>query len=175
MAMVIKITGHSAESFQKAARQVEAYRDELIDNNAAFLSILLDIGIMEGDKMNNSVAKGYEPPTFDKEDPLMSGGNSPKMLATLSLVGEDAAFVEFGAGVHYNGEAGSSPHPWGADLRFTIGSYGYGLGKNDSWHYQSGAGWKTSKGTEATMPLFHAGQAMRNNLMMVARQAFRSK
>ena len=175
MAMVIKITGHSAESLQKAARQVEAYRDELIDNNAAFLSILLDIGIMEGDKMNNSVARDYEPPTFDKEDPLMSGGNSPKMLATLSLVGEDAAFVEFGAGVHYNGEAGSSPHPWGADLGFTIGSYGMHQGLNDYWFYKEDGEWKKSHGTPAEMPLFRAGQAMRNNLMRVAREAFRSK
>lgn len=173
--MVIKITGHSAESLQKAARQVEAYRDQLIDNNAAFLSTLLSVGVREGYNYNNNVADDYDPPDFERVDPLMSGGSSPKMSATLSLVGEDAAFVEFGAGVHYNGNPGGSPHPLGAELGFTIGSYGMHQGLNDYWFYKEDGEWKKSHGTPAEMPLFRAGQAMRNNLMKVAREAFRSR
>lgn len=38
-------------------------------------------------------------------------------------------FIEFGAGIHYNGSAGSSPHPKGNEFGYTIGSYGKGLGK----------------------------------------------
>ena len=172
--MVIKITGHSAESLQKAAKKVEAYRDQLIDNNAAFLSTLLSYGVREGYNHNNNVAKDYDPPDFERVDPLMSGGSSPKMSATLSLVGEDAAFVEFGAGVHFNGHPGDSPHDLGAELGFTIGSYGMHQGYNDYWYYKEDGEWKKSHGTPAAMPLFRAKKEMEQRLVSVAKEAFRS-
>ena len=172
--MVIKITGHSAESLQKAAKKVLEYRDKVMDNNVIFLSKLLRAGTDEGYNYNNNVADDYDPPDFEKDDPLVSdGGISPNMTATLSLVGEQAVFVEFGAGIHYNGKAGSSPHDLGVELGYTIGSYGMGQGANDYWFHKEGGEWVQSEGTEAAMPLFRAGQAMRNNLVSKAREAFK--
>ena len=37
--------------------------------------------------------------------------------------GKDAVFMEFGAGVYFNGNVGDAPTPWGGNLGFTIGSY----------------------------------------------------
>lgn len=49
--------------------------------------------------------------------------------AKLIVEGRELLFIEFGAGIHYNGSAGSSPHPKGNEFGYTIGSYGKGLGK----------------------------------------------
>lgn len=49
--------------------------------------------------------------------------------------GEDVIWIEFGSGIYYNGSAGSSPHPRGAELGFVIGGYGEGKGKRKTWGY----------------------------------------
>lgn len=71
--------------------------------------------------------------------------------------GEHVAFIEFGAGVYHNGAAGNSPHPKGAELGFTIGSYGKGYGKYTSWGYYGDDGQAViTHGTAAQMPLYNA-------------------
>lgn len=79
-------------------------------------------------------------------------GNSRLVVAS----GEDVIWCEFGTGVYFNGSAGSSPHPKGAELGYTIGGYGIGNGKRAAWRYQSGAGIVETHGTPATMPLYKA-------------------
>ena len=70
--------------------------------------------------------------------------------------GKEAVFVEFGAGVHFNGSAGTSPHPKGTELGFTIGDYGKHKGSNDSWRFRDEYGTHSTRGTEAQMPLYRA-------------------
>ena len=90
------------------------------------------------------------------------------------LHGEKVAFIEFGAGIHYNTPAGQSPNPFGQQLGFTIGSYGLGLGANDSWRYQDLAGnWKTSQGTKAQMPMAKADQAIRDAFEQTIEEVFK--
>jgi hypothetical protein len=175
MAMVINITGHSEKSLLKAAKAVERYRDQVMANNAAFLSTLLSYGVREGYKHVNNVGDNYDPPDFDRVDPLMSDGNSPKASATLSLVGEQAVFVEFGAGIHYNGAPGTSSHDLGLKFGYTIGSYGMGQGRNEYWFYKEDGEWKKSEGTPTAMPLFKAKVEMEQRIPSVAKEAFRSK
>lgn len=69
--------------------------------------------------------------------------------------GQEVCFIEFGAGVYWNGGAGSSPHPKGVELGMTIGSYGKGQGANESWKYYDGR-WHTTHGTVAQMPMYWA-------------------
>lgn len=71
--------------------------------------------------------------------------------------GDDAVWVEFGAGVFYNGEAGQSPHPSGAELGMLIGEYGNGYGKRSAWGFYNDDGELVlTHGTEAQMPLYRA-------------------
>ena len=97
------------------------------------------------------------------------------MSSTIRLVGDDVAFVEFGAGIHFNGHPNSSPNPYGVKLGYTIGSYGLGQGLNEYWFYKDGGEWKVSEGTEATMPLFHASEAIKQEYLDVARKVFGGK
>lgn len=84
-------------------------------------------------------------------------------------------FIEFGAGIHYNGAAGSSPHPKGEEFGYTIGSYGQGKGKNESWVYYADSGeWVRSYGTEATMPMYKASVEIIQNIRKIAKEVFSS-
>ena len=96
-----------------------------------------------------------------------------KITGELILQGEKIAFVEFGAGIHYNGPAGQSPHPKGTQLGYTIGSYGYGMGRFESWYYEGEDGvYRISFGTKATMPLYSANEEMRKHLLEVVKEVF---
>ena len=96
--------------------------------------------------------------------------------ANLSVVvanGEDAVWVEFGAGVYHNGSPGSSPHPNGAELGFTIGSFGKGNGKKEAWgYYDENNELKLTRGTPATMPMYRAVQTVCNDIQNIAREVF---
>lgn len=87
--------------------------------------------------------------------------------------GTDAVFMEFGAGVYYNGAVGSSPNPWGANLGFTIGSYGLGQGKKEVWGYMGEDGKiHLTHGTPASMPLYKAVQSVSRDIVNIAREVF---
>lgn len=96
--------------------------------------------------------------------------------ANVSIVmasGPDAIWAEFGAGVYYNGPAGSSPHPKGSELGFTIGGYGKGNGKKETWGYISEGELVLTHGTPASMPMFKAMQAICAEVESVAKEVFR--
>lgn len=87
--------------------------------------------------------------------------------------GHDAVFMEFGAGVYNNGPVGSSPNPWGAELGYTIGSYGKGNGRKDVWVYVDGDGVKHfTHGVPASMPLYRAVQSVSKDIVRIAREVF---
>ena len=88
--------------------------------------------------------------------------------------GNDAVFVEFGAGVYNNGAVGSSPHPKGAELGFTIGSYGKGNGRKEVWGYYGQGGLTLTHGTPASMPMYRGMREACDQIAEIAREVFRS-
>lgn len=94
--------------------------------------------------------------------------------ATLVVEGRDLLFIEYGAGVHYNGHPHSSPHPYGVQKGYTIGDYSpKHLGLRDSWFYRDAGGLHRSYGTEATMPVWSAYQSIIANYKKIAQEVFR--
>lgn len=97
------------------------------------------------------------------------GDNTTVIIAN----GKDAVFMEFGAGVYYNGPVGSSPNPWGQEYGFTIGSYGHGNGRKEVWGYKGEDGEiHLTHGAPASMPLFNAVMSVRRDLVDIAREVF---
>lgn len=96
------------------------------------------------------------------------GGSITVVIAN----GEDAVWVEFGTGVYHNSTAGSSPHPRGAELGFTIGGYGKGLGKRQTWGYYEDGELKLTRGTPARMPMERAFLSVCNEIPGIAREVF---
>lgn len=86
--------------------------------------------------------------------------------------GEDAIWVEFGAGVYHNGSAGGSPHPKGSSLGFTIGGYGKGMGKKSVWGYYEDGDLRLTHGTPAVMPMYNAVKTVCDNISAIAREVF---
>lgn len=98
--------------------------------------------------------------------------NNRGNLSVVVAEGEDAVWVEFGAGVHHNSSPGSSPHPNGAELGFTIGNFGKGNGKKEAWGYYEEGELKLTRGTPATMPMYRAVQTVCDDIQSIAKEVF---
>lgn len=160
----------SQKSIQGAIKQLRQYQNSLKSKNELFVRRLSELGIPVIDR-NISLAQGDSDKNHNTYIKINSFGNFSR--ATLVCEGVDLLFIEFGAGIHYNTPAGSSPHPKGQELGYTIGSYGKGKGKNDSWTYESETGeWVRSYGTEATMPLCKTSVEIMQNIRKIAKEVF---
>lgn len=163
----------STDSIENAIQQIRWYKEELRYKTSIFVQRLAEIGIIVID--SHKFTEGDSDTSFEGVTSyvrLEEGSTSSK--AILYLDGKDVAFVEFGAGVHYNGSVGSSPNPNGQKFGFTIGSYGKGQGANDSWVYydEESGKFKTSHGTKAAMPMYYAHKYMCENFARVAKEVF---
>lgn len=168
--MVITINGLSADSLRKAAKKVRAYQNRVADNNVAFVRDLAQKGI-DVASHNLSADRKYELPYFSTQNPhVMNGKGKGDVSATLRLVGEQVAFIEFGAGITYNGNPGGSLHPKGVEFGYTIGSYGKHQGLNKTWYHYG----EIYQGTWAAMPLYKASVAIKQNARELAMTRFRS-
>lgn len=167
--MQMVIDGLHEKSLRDAAKQVEKIKNEFVQKNRTFVQELTKLGIdVIYDHLNGSGDSEYPEPSTPH---VVMGIRDGVMQATLRLRGEDVAFVEFGAGVYYNGTG--SPHDLGVELGYTIGSYGYGQGTQEHWWYKGDDGeMHKSRGTEATMPLYNADMKIRQQFVSIARSVF---
>jgi hypothetical protein len=162
----------SYDSIQNAIKQLRTYQSGLKGKNELFVKRLAEIGIPVIDQ-NIASVQGDSDKSHNIYIKTNSFGNYAQ--AILVCEGTDLLFIEFGAGVHYNTPAGTSPHPKGQELGYTIGSYGQGKGKNDSWVYYSETGeWIRSCGTEATMPVYKASVEIMQSIRKIAKEVFLS-
>lgn len=87
--------------------------------------------------------------------------------------GDEVAFIEFGAGVYYNGAVGTSPHPKAGNL--TIGSYGKGKGAQETWAYMDENGeFVYTHGTIAQMPMYKALLSIAQQVPRIAKEVAES-
>ena len=87
--------------------------------------------------------------------------------------GEDAVWCEFGAGVYHNGAPGSSPHPKGSELGFTIGGYGIGMGKRQTWGFYEDGELHLTHGTPALMPMYNSLKTVCEEITKIAREIWK--
>lgn len=88
--------------------------------------------------------------------------------------GEDAVWVEFGAGVYHNGGIGQSPNPYSVQnhLGFVIGGFGE-KGKKNTWgFYDQDGSLRLTHGTPAKMPMYNAVQSIGGEIVAIAREVF---
>ena len=168
--MRLVIDGLSEKSLRDAAKQVSRYAKQFETKHKEFIRELTKAGIQV--MYQNLYGYGDSEPPQPQDNPrVYMGVRGGILAATLRLRGEDVAFVEFGAGVHYNGTG--SPHPLGVELGYTIGSYGHGQGTQDHWWYEDENGITViSYGTEATMPMYKADMEIRQKFADIAKNVF---
>lgn len=169
---VIKF-GLSEAEIDRAIRELEAYKREFAVKVEKYRERIAE-------ELRDIVARNFEAVKMD--DVVRGSPREPQIdvkvdhrgdVSVVLAVGEDAFFCEFGAGVYHNGAAGSSPHPHGAELGFTIGSYGKGRGKQTAWGYYDDSGELViTRGTVAQMPMYHAAREVMGKAVEIAREVF---
>lgn len=165
--------GLSEREIGKAIKELEQYKQELIRKTALLR-----------EKVANRIAElaqsGFNGAVVD--DVLKGGVKTAQVdvqvtdSGEVSLVianGEDAVWAEFGSGVFHNGSAGSSPHPKGQELGFTIGGYGKGMGKKQVWGFYEDGELRLTHGAPATMPMYNAVKTVCDEITSIAREVFK--
>lgn len=168
---VIKV-GMSESDIDRAIKELEQYKRDLTRKTKLFREKIAD-------KIANLCDSGFAGAVVDD---LLNGGQK-KADVNVSLVhltdssvviatGDDAVWVEFGTGVHHNGSVGSSPHPKGLELGFTIGGYGKGMGERDTWGYYEDGELYLTHGAPASMPMYNAVKTVCAEISNIAREVF---
>lgn len=85
--------------------------------------------------------------------------------------GNAVFFIEFGAGVYYNG---SEPYPNQRPAGVSkIGEYGKGRGKRKTWGYYDANGESVlTHGNPAAMPMYYASVEMERQVKRIAQEVF---
>ena len=172
MAKKVISFGLSEKEIDRAIKELEQYKKEIIRKTT-----LLRVKIAE--RIETEVRSGFSGAVVDD---LLNGGkktaqvsvsmDNKENVSVVIAAGEDAIWVEFGAGVFHNGSAGASPHPKGSELGFTIGGYGKGMGKKQTWGYYEDGELKLTHGTPATMPMYRAVRTVCSEIAEIAREVF---
>lgn len=147
---------------QDFEKKVEIYRRRIADAIAADAQFSFNGAVL------NDVVKGSTRAPSVSVSVEERGG-----ITVVVADGEDAVWVEFGAGVHHNGSVGTSPNPYGSELGFTIGSYGKGYGKAQAWgYYDENDQLVITRGTPASMPMYNAAQTVAKEAIKIAKEVF---
>lgn len=149
----------STESIQNAIDELTMYSRWLTTGNGMLVDKLGELG--EEYVEENSKGTESDPGTVTHH----SGRYFKDEAAMCNVVweGSEITFIEFGAGVYFNGNPGGSPHPRGEALGMLIAKYGhdpedkmdkgYSQGIKDAWVRPDGT-W--TNGTPALMPMWRA-------------------
>lgn len=164
----------SEEGIDKALRELAQYKKSVLDKETLLRQKVADFlaseaqngfnGAIVDDLTDKSGGTRYG----NVDVSIDNRGNVTVVIAN----GEDAVWIEFGAGVHYNGAVGSSPNPYGAQLGFTIGGYGKGNGRKEKWGFYEDGELKITRGTPATMPMAKAVTSLCNEFPRIAKEVF---
>lgn len=88
--------------------------------------------------------------------------------------GNAVLFIEFGAGVHYNGVGGSYPDNKPSGLA-NIGEYGKGHGKNEAWGFYWGGNTNdlvVTRGNPPAAAMFYAKENAKQQIVKICKEVF---
>ena len=158
----------STKSLNDAINALKRIEDDFVRKFDIFVRILINDGVQvartwistgAGTERNASVA--YQ---------VNSDGNIA--IARIEMTGNDALFVEFGAGIYFN----PSNPPHASKHGMGVGTYpGQTHAFDNGWWYYGPNGESVyTHGTEGTYPMYHASENIQNNAIKKALQIFRS-
>lgn len=165
----------SEKDIDRAIKELEQYKQEIIRKTELLRVKVADrISALAQSSFNGAIVDDLtgESGGSRKADVRVSIDERENVSIVIA-VGEDAVWVEFGAGVYHNGSAGSSPHPEGSKLGFTIGGYGKGMGKRQTWGFYEDGELRLTHGTPAVMPMYNAVKAVCDEIADIAKEVFR--
>ena len=161
--MVIDIDLNT-KSIDAEIRKVEKYKRWVDRKTQELVKRLAEVGLEEARVRFSSAEYSGENDVEVTVEPIADGF---KIVAT----GQAVFFIEFGAGVYYNGtEPYPEPRPKGIS---NIGEYGDGKGKRKAWGFYDESGELViTHGTPAAMPMLHASRTMQQEVERIAKEVF---
>lgn len=170
----------SLSSIKQLQRELQSYSNSLTAKCEEVVRRLAQVGLDEAEKHISEAGFTYDEKGIESGSDVEHHSEiKVKTLngyshADLIVSGKEIAFIEFGAGVYYNGAVGQSPNPKGNDLGMVIGSYEEGHGKQNVWGYYSDGGELVlTHGTKATMPMYNASMRMYQEAPKIVKEVFR--
>lgn len=164
--------GLSESDIDRAVKELERYKQDILKKTE-----LLQAKV--ADRLVDEAKKGFNGAVVDD---LVRGGtrygqvdvsiDERGAVTVVVAIGEDAVWIEFGAGVYHNGSPGSSPHPNGVELGMTIGGFGEGNGRKETWGFYEDRELKLTRGTPASMPMARAIATVCNEISEIAKEVF---
>ena len=161
-------------SIDRAIAELKRYRDRVkrltkeLRSRVAYAIARDASAVFNSATADDLIGEGVVTGSVDVEV-KQEGANTTIVIAN----GEDAVFMEFGAGVYHNGSVGSSPNSLGSGLGFTIGSYGLGNGMKEVWGFYGEDGkLHLTHGTPASMPMYRALMTVIDDIADIAREVF---
>ena len=164
----------SEKDIDRAIKELEQYKREIIRKTE-----LLRTKIAE--RIANLAQSGFNGAVVDDLTEESGGARTAEVQVSIDerenvsvviAAGEDAVWAEFGAGVYHNGSVGSSPHPEGSKLGFTIGGYGKGMGKRQTWGFYEDGELRLTHGTPAVMPMYNALKSFCDEIADIAKEVW---
>ena len=175
MSRTITVDVFDLTSIQRAVRDIEDYRRWVQDRTNELRRRVAELiaeraqeifnGAVAADLIDESAVIGGVTVT------VQENGNVSTVIAT----GQDAIFMEFGAGVYNNGPVGSEPNPLSTEngLGFSIGSYSTYRPDKEIWAYRGSDGVRhVTHGTPASMPLYRSIMSVIDEIDRIAREVF---
>lgn len=162
----------SAEGLRQLARELHQYNHSIERANELFVQRLAEAGYKIA---TQQIVKSF--PSLDHDKPIgsldiITDSDGIVSGCTLQFSSEQALFIEFGAGIHFNK---GTNHPLAGQFGYGVGTYpGQTHAYNDKgWSYQGEDGrWHHSYGTKATMPMYTAGVEMRTKIIEIAKEVY---
>lgn len=169
-AITVKI---SKESLSEAIKDLKNYEKSVVSKTDKLRRRVADeLAFRIRNKFATSIVDdliGESPRFAQVHVSVENSGNISAVVAS----GQDAIWVEFGAGVYHNTSVGTSPHPRGRSYGFLIGTYGKHRGKQNVWgFFDEGNNVHITHGTPATMPMYLTGLEIVREINSMAREVF---
>lgn len=161
--MKIKVRLNS-KSINEAYKQIETYRREIEQKTREFTEKLAYIGLKEA-------SVRFTTAMYDGDNDVKVTLSKTSNGYQIEAEGKAVCFIEFGAGVYYNG---TEPYPKPRPSEISkIGEYGKGKGKQQMWVYNKDDEKFYTHGNPAAMPMWYATKEMEQNILRIAREVFR--
>ena len=167
----------TTEGIERAINELNAYKQELVQKTETLRKRVAEL-------LANEARQGFNSAIVDDlindskriaqvDVSVDNNGDVTLVIADSKDAKKmDAVWVEFGTGVYHNGSPGSSPHPNGAELGFTIGGFGEGRGKRQVWGFKEDGVLKLTHGTPAKMPMARAVSSVINDIQSIVQEVF---
>jgi hypothetical protein len=177
MSTKIRVKSLSTKEINRAIKEIERYKRNLVEKCVQFCKELAEIGQTEASVHIGKSPLGNYVTVTTEINPTSTG-----CKAVLMAVGQEKSndygtvntllLIEFGAGIYHN----STPNPWADDAGYGVGTFpGQTHAFEDGWWYPKEDGtWAYTHGVKATMPMYNADIEMILNIEKVARRVFKS-